>query len=128
MRLRRDTLRSLTAHQLYQGGSVAHRLFHTHILPHVLLSVNPEGVPAEFRQRALALCEHMGGMDGNLFVQIQEATSDRAPSELEAVETIRPTRAVRCVLVAPYCPTTFSVGLLASECSCFSSCFTFFAY
>jgi len=46
-----------------------------------------EGVPSEFHQKALALCERMGGMDGNLLVQ--EPVSKHAPSELELVETVQ---------------------------------------
>ncbi|OAX41974.1 hypothetical protein K503DRAFT_767213 [Rhizopogon vinicolor AM-OR11-026] len=67
------------------GGSVTHRLFHTRILPHILLPGKAEGVPSEFHHKALALCERMGGVDGNLLVQ--EPTSDHAP-ELEVVETV----------------------------------------
>ncbi|KAG1771974.1 hypothetical protein EV702DRAFT_1048750 [Suillus placidus] len=49
-----------------------------------------EGVPAEFHQKALVLCECMGGVDGNLLVQ--EPVSD-----LEAVETVQPkTTVVNC--------------------------------
>lgn len=64
---------------------MTHRLFHTRILPHILLPGKAEGVPPEFHSKALALCERMGGMDGNLLVQ--EPTSSHAPSDLEVVET-----------------------------------------
>lgn len=67
------------------GGSVAHRLFHTRILPHILLPGKVEGVPAEFHQKVLVLCEHMGGVDGNLL-----PVSDRNPPDLEATETVQP--------------------------------------
>ncbi|KAG0707669.1 hypothetical protein DFH29DRAFT_894866 [Suillus ampliporus] len=86
-----DAVQSVVGGVYHQfGGSVAHRLFHTRILPHILLPGKAEGVPSEFHHRALALCERMGGMDGNLLVQ--ELASDRAPSELEPVETVQPKR------------------------------------
>lgn len=44
---------------------MAHRLFHTRILPHILLPGKVEGVLAEFHQKVLVLYEHMGGVDGN---------------------------------------------------------------
>jgi hypothetical protein len=47
---------------------VAHRLFHTRILPHILLPGKVEGVPAEFHQKVLVLCERMGGVDGKLSI------------------------------------------------------------
>ncbi|KAG1772772.1 hypothetical protein EDD22DRAFT_814945 [Suillus occidentalis] len=74
------------------GGSVTHRLFHTRILPHILLPDRAEGVPLEFHHRALTICERMGGIDGNLLVQ--ELASNRALSELELepVETVQPKR------------------------------------
>ncbi|KIK49198.1 hypothetical protein CY34DRAFT_797137 [Suillus luteus UH-Slu-Lm8-n1] len=74
------------------GGSVAHRLFHTRILPHILLPNQAEGVPLEFHHRALTICERMGGVDGNLLVQ--ELASNRAlpELELEPAETVQPKR------------------------------------
>lgn len=71
---------------------MAHRLFHTRILPHILLPDQAEGVPVEFHHQALAICERMGGVDGNLLVQ--ELASNRALSELEleAVEAVQPKR------------------------------------
>ncbi|KAG1756686.1 uncharacterized protein EDB91DRAFT_1093921 [Suillus paluster] len=86
-----DAVQSVVGGVYHQfGGSVAHRLFHTRILPHILLPGKAEGVPSEFHHKALALCERMGGMDGNLLVQ--GLPSDRAPSELETVETVQPKR------------------------------------
>lgn len=43
------------------GGSVAHRLFHTRILPHILLPNQHGGVPMEFHAKALSISERMGG-------------------------------------------------------------------
>ncbi|KAG6332949.1 hypothetical protein ID866_6144 [Astraeus odoratus] len=44
------------------GGSVAHRLFHTQILPHILLPNERSGVPMEFHSRAMSISEQMGGL------------------------------------------------------------------
>lgn len=88
-----DAVQSVMGGVYHQfGGSVAHRLFHTRILPHILLPDKAEGVPVEFHHQALAICERMGGVDGNLLVQ--ELASSHAPSELEleAVETVQPKR------------------------------------
>ncbi|KAI6104177.1 hypothetical protein F5141DRAFT_1237370 [Pisolithus sp. B1] len=45
------------------GGSVAHRLFHTRILPHILLPNQHGGVPMEFHARALSISERMAGLE-----------------------------------------------------------------
>ncbi|KAG6827446.1 hypothetical protein H0H92_011743 [Tricholoma furcatifolium] len=47
------------------GGSVAHRLFHTRILP--LLVGN--GLPETFNHDAMAACKRMGGKEGKLLVK-----------------------------------------------------------
>lgn len=44
------------------GGSVAHRLFHTRILPYVLHSDRGSAVPPELHAGAMKICETMGGM------------------------------------------------------------------
>lgn len=75
---------------------MAHRLFRIRILPHILLPGKVEGVPAELHQKALVLCECMGGVDGNLL---------RNPSDLEAVETIQP----KTTAVASFWVSTFLV-------------------
>ncbi|KAH7919705.1 hypothetical protein BV22DRAFT_1022549 [Leucogyrophana mollusca] len=68
------------------GGSVAHRVFHTRLLPHVLLPGKAEGLPAEFHQRALDICERMGGTDGSLLL---EGPSSKKPApELELAEVV----------------------------------------
>ncbi|KAG2349787.1 hypothetical protein BDR05DRAFT_923543 [Suillus weaverae] len=88
-----DAVQSVMGGVYHQfGGSVAHRLFHTRILPHILLPDQAEGVPVEFHHQALAICERMGGVDGKLLVQ--ELASNRALAELEpeAVETVQPKR------------------------------------
>ncbi|ETW78408.1 hypothetical protein HETIRDRAFT_454355 [Heterobasidion irregulare TC 32-1] len=48
------------------GGSVAHRLFHTRLLPHILLPGRSEGLHDSFHEDALATCEKMGGANGPL--------------------------------------------------------------
>ncbi|KAI0922725.1 hypothetical protein AcV5_009622 [Taiwanofungus camphoratus] len=50
------------------GGSVAHRLFHTRVLPHILLPGSPDGLHDAFHESALAICSQMGGLDGALVV------------------------------------------------------------
>ncbi|KAF9240462.1 hypothetical protein BU15DRAFT_87667 [Melanogaster broomeanus] len=62
------------------GGSVAHRLFHTRILPHILLPERSSGVPAEFHAKALQICERMGGTEGDL---ISELPTTRVIESLE---------------------------------------------
>lgn len=49
-------------HDPFQGGSVAHRLFHTRILPYVLHSDRGSAVPPELHAGAMKICETMGGM------------------------------------------------------------------
>jgi len=65
------------------GGSVAHRLFHTRILPHILLPERSSGVPAEFHARALQICERMGGTEGDLSYDTKRLPT---PTQSEAVE------------------------------------------
>ncbi|OBZ76930.1 hypothetical protein A0H81_03057 [Grifola frondosa] len=57
------------------GGSVAHRLFHTRVLPLILLPGNQQGLPDAFHEHALEVCERMGGPDGALIVPGQKASS-----------------------------------------------------
>ncbi|KAL4068523.1 hypothetical protein V8B97DRAFT_1873065 [Scleroderma yunnanense] len=45
------------------GGVAAHRLFHTRILPHILLPNERGGIPMEFHARAMSICEQMGGVE-----------------------------------------------------------------
>ncbi|KAF8067978.1 hypothetical protein FPV67DRAFT_1562152 [Lyophyllum atratum] len=46
------------------GGSVAHRVFHTRVLPHLV----GRGLPETFRKDIRAACESMGGEDGKLLL------------------------------------------------------------
>jgi len=48
------------------GGAVSHRLFHTRMLPHILLPGRPEGLHDAFHDHALEMCEQMGGLDAPL--------------------------------------------------------------
>lgn len=50
----------------FQGATTAHRLFHTRVLPHILLRGRQEGLPFEFHEDARAVCERMGGPQGDL--------------------------------------------------------------
>ncbi|KAJ7218297.1 hypothetical protein C8J57DRAFT_1194591 [Mycena rebaudengoi] len=48
------------------GGSVAHRVFHTRVLPRLLLPTG--GLPSCFHPDALEVCERLGGARGDLLV------------------------------------------------------------
>ncbi|KAI0260185.1 hypothetical protein BC834DRAFT_832245 [Gloeopeniophorella convolvens] len=48
------------------GGSVAHRLFHTRVLPRLLLPGSPFGLPDVLHTEALKVAERYGGVDGPL--------------------------------------------------------------
>ncbi|CCL99360.1 uncharacterized protein FIBRA_01378 [Fibroporia radiculosa] len=48
------------------GGNVAHRLFHTRVLPHILLPGSPDGLRDAFHPHAMQICESMGGLNGDL--------------------------------------------------------------
>ncbi|KAI0348377.1 hypothetical protein BDW22DRAFT_1366032 [Trametopsis cervina] len=50
----------------HYGGNVAHRLFHTRLLPHVLLPGRPDGLHDSFHGHALKICKQLGGQHGNL--------------------------------------------------------------
>jgi hypothetical protein len=49
-----------------QGGRIAHRLFHTRVLPHLLLPGSPFGLPDILHADALKAAEHYGGLKGSL--------------------------------------------------------------
>ncbi|KAH9944914.1 ribonuclease-III-like-domain-containing protein [Amylocystis lapponica] len=51
------------------GGAVAHRFFHTRVLPHVLLPGTPHGLHDAFHEHALEICERLGGADGALVAE-----------------------------------------------------------
>jgi len=48
------------------GGSVTHRLFHTRVLPHLLLPGSPLGLPDVLHADALSAAERFGGPEGPL--------------------------------------------------------------
>jgi hypothetical protein len=56
---------SLTPHT--QGGSVSHRVFHTRLLPNLLIRT-PEGLPELFHADVREACERMGGENGKLLL------------------------------------------------------------
>ncbi|KAK2464705.1 hypothetical protein APHAL10511_003281 [Amanita phalloides] len=73
-----DTVAAVVGGTYYQfGASVAQRLFHTRVLPKLLLERRPEGLPDVFHAEALAMCERMGGPDAQL--------SDSSSQRVEAV-------------------------------------------
>ncbi|KAF9482733.1 hypothetical protein BDN70DRAFT_874754 [Pholiota conissans] len=45
------------------GGSVAHRVFHTRVLPHLLVK---GGLPRQFHEEVETICERLGGREGPL--------------------------------------------------------------
>ncbi|KAJ6486766.1 ribonuclease-III-like-domain-containing protein [Mycena sanguinolenta] len=69
------------------GASVAHRVFHTRVLPRLLLPHG--GLPTCFHQDAQEACERLGGVEGDLVLgsdlsarprALQEQTSKALPS------------------------------------------------
>jgi hypothetical protein len=55
---------------------MAQRVFHTRVLPKLLLERRPEGLPDVFHADVLAMCERMGGPKGQLMTKstLQAAT------------------------------------------------------
>ncbi|KAF9255568.1 hypothetical protein L218DRAFT_883869 [Marasmius fiardii PR-910] len=51
------------------GGSVAHRVFHTRVLPQILLGKKNDGLPEAFHGDARAICNQMGGLQGPLIFE-----------------------------------------------------------
>ncbi|KAF5383241.1 hypothetical protein D9615_004866 [Tricholomella constricta] len=65
-----DAVGAIMGGIFYQfGGSVAHRVFHTRVLPQLL----GRGLPNAFGKDARAACESMGGEDGNLLLDTPTA-------------------------------------------------------
>lgn len=60
-----------------QGAAVAHRLFHTRVLPRLLV---PGGLSPEFAKEVKAVCEKMGGVDGDLLTGRPSRQPPSAPS------------------------------------------------
>ncbi|KAH9006144.1 ribonuclease-III-like-domain-containing protein [Lactarius hatsudake] len=61
------TVEAVVGGVLHQfGGSVAHRLFHTRLLPHILLPGSPLGLPDVLHADALSAAERYGGPEGPL--------------------------------------------------------------
>ncbi|KXN82775.1 hypothetical protein AN958_02214, partial [Leucoagaricus sp. SymC.cos] len=57
------------------GGSVAHRAFHTRVLPHLLLDGKNGGLPLVFHDEVREICDKMGGAEGDL-TKVSEATAE----------------------------------------------------
>ncbi|KAH8102538.1 ribonuclease-III-like-domain-containing protein [Cristinia sonorae] len=51
------------------GGNVAHRVFHTRVLPHILLPGTSAGLNDVFHEQVLEICEQMGGLKGALVAE-----------------------------------------------------------
>ncbi|KAF5343507.1 hypothetical protein D9756_011601 [Leucocoprinus leucothites] len=62
------------------GASVAHRAFHTRVLPHLLLDGKNGGLPLVFHDEVREICERMGGAESDL-TKAPEATTE-SPSDL----------------------------------------------
>jgi hypothetical protein len=61
------TVEAVVGGVLHQfGGSVAHRLFHTRVLPHLLLPGSPFGLPDVLHADALSAAKRFGGLEGPL--------------------------------------------------------------
>ncbi|KAJ3553023.1 hypothetical protein NM688_g3839 [Phlebia brevispora] len=59
------------------GGAVAHRVFHTRLLPHLLLPGKSIGLHDAFHADAMRILQEMGGPEGDLFIP---AMPDYEPS------------------------------------------------
>lgn len=57
----------MTLTRLLQGGSVAQRVFHTRVLPNLMLP-DGHGLPKSLHPDATKICESMGGQDGPLSI------------------------------------------------------------
>ncbi|CAK5272217.1 unnamed protein product, partial [Mycena citricolor] len=64
------------------GASVAHRVFHTRMLPLLLEPVG--GLPATFHSDALRACSRLGGAEGKLVHETSPASQTKASVVIEA--------------------------------------------
>lgn len=60
------------------GASVAHRVFHTRVLPN-LTHLQNTGLPSEFAEQAHAICDQMGGPQGSLLKTFALETDSPPP-------------------------------------------------
>ncbi|TEB31974.1 hypothetical protein FA13DRAFT_1732253 [Coprinellus micaceus] len=67
----------LGAIYMQHGGSIAHRVFHTRMLPHLLVR---GGLPTAFHAEAEALAKRMGGPEGNLLHALGKTQFNDSPS------------------------------------------------
>ncbi|KAJ7136141.1 ribonuclease-III-like-domain-containing protein [Mycena epipterygia] len=79
------------------GGSVAHRVFHTRVLPRLLLPQG--GLPVCFHADALEACERLGGSRGDLVLdsaaparQEQKREALPSPTKREALQSPTPNK------------------------------------
>ena len=63
-----------------QGGAISHRIFHTRLLPRMLLPGRPEGLPDLFHARAIKICNDMGGPDGDFLRPVSAASRSDSTS------------------------------------------------
>jgi len=68
------------------GGAVAHRVFHTRLLPHILLPGRPEGLHDAYHGLAQKICEGMGGVNGPLDVVNAKPILSDLPGSQKAQE------------------------------------------
>ncbi|KAF8954895.1 hypothetical protein BDZ97DRAFT_1907982 [Flammula alnicola] len=61
-----ETIQAIMGAVYHQhGASVAHRVFHTRLLPHILVK---GGLPKQFHKDVESICARMGGPDGPLLL------------------------------------------------------------
>ncbi|KAF9004692.1 hypothetical protein BDQ17DRAFT_1354503 [Cyathus striatus] len=70
------------------GASTAHKLFHTRMLPHLLLegSRNSPGLPSEFHEDARNVCARMGGL--NVRLLSREKKRELIQKEMEKTKIV----------------------------------------
>ncbi|KAJ7070313.1 ribonuclease-III-like-domain-containing protein [Mycena belliarum] len=71
------------------GASVAHRVFHTRVLPRLLLPHG--GLPTSFHSDANAVCMRLGGADGRLVLNSDASARVEQPAPLVSPTANRPT-------------------------------------
>ncbi|KAG7086876.1 hypothetical protein E1B28_002796 [Marasmius oreades] len=75
-----DTVAAVIGGMYHQfGGSVAHRVFHTRVLPLILLGKKNDGLPAAFHGDARSICNQMGGLQGPLLAEAPASGSGQSP-------------------------------------------------
>ncbi|KZT28135.1 hypothetical protein NEOLEDRAFT_1087798 [Neolentinus lepideus HHB14362 ss-1] len=65
------------------GGTVAHRIFHTRILPHLLLPGSAEGLRDSLHPHAMKICEQLGGLPNRTQAKPALSALDSTPESVE---------------------------------------------